>query len=163
MAIDWASARLDYVIHHELTFADIASKYHAALGSIWNRAAQERWTEQRKTASVSASSSPLTTVLPAALIVLPFRAICGSWSSSLAARLRPIISLWIIFSSALTSTRSLNMPRQRPNDDLWGAGALTEGHDDRNCWLVFLGDPAAGEIVLNRTKQRHHLCSGEGF
>ena len=49
--IDWAAARLDYVSHHELSFGDIASKYHAALGTVWNRASQERWTEQRNKAS----------------------------------------------------------------------------------------------------------------
>ena len=51
MAVDWAAARLDYVTHHELTYADIAAKYQAPSGTIENRAARERWTEQRKTAS----------------------------------------------------------------------------------------------------------------
>ena len=51
MAIDWASARLDYVTHHELTYADIAAKYRAHPSTIWNRAARERWTQQRKAAS----------------------------------------------------------------------------------------------------------------
>jgi uncharacterized protein YjcR len=51
MGIDWASARLDYVIHHELTYADIAAKYHAAHSTIHNRACSEGWTAERKEAS----------------------------------------------------------------------------------------------------------------
>ena len=42
--IDWVAARLDYIIHHELTYRDIAEKYHAAHATVWNRAAQEGWT-----------------------------------------------------------------------------------------------------------------------
>lgn len=51
MAIDWAAARLDYVTHHELTYADIAAKYHAAHSTIYNRACSEGWTAERKEAS----------------------------------------------------------------------------------------------------------------
>jgi len=46
--IDWASARLDYITHHELTYADIAAKYKAHPATIWRRAAEERSTEERK-------------------------------------------------------------------------------------------------------------------
>ena len=47
--IDWAAARLDYVTHHELTASDIAKKYGAHPVTIWRRAAQEHWTDERKT------------------------------------------------------------------------------------------------------------------
>ena len=34
-AIDWAAARLDYVTHHEMTYAEIAAKYHAAHSTVY--------------------------------------------------------------------------------------------------------------------------------
>jgi len=49
--IDWAAARLDYVTHYELTYADIAAKYKAHPATIWRRAAEERMDGERKTSA----------------------------------------------------------------------------------------------------------------